>query len=117
MKIENFFCNSEFFTDIDDYCAHHKLEIEDIEKLPDDWQEEIKFSIEEPIETLCADWIAEKIDDGRFSEEPYHDEYDRVVKILNETIDFKKVNEALPKMYYPNGKNGVLTKKDLLENA
>lgn len=114
--MENFFTESDdFFRDIEDYCGFHELEKEIVEKYPDDWQKEVLFTFEEPIEKLCADWIAEKFDDGRFSEDNFHDEYDEVVKVLNENIDFKKINDLLPRMYYPNGKKGLLTKKVLME--
>ena len=65
---------------------------------------------------LSANWITERIDDDRFSENNVDSEIDKIEKALNGNIDFEKINALIPKLYFVDRRNKFkITKKDLLE--
>ena len=72
----------------------------------------------DPIGKLDAEslteWIMDQWED-RQSEDGY--EYEKLEKVLRENIDFEKLNAAMPKLYYPNGKETIHTYEQLLEAA
>lgn len=84
-------------------------EIEDIIDALEEPIEEYKNGItieecrEEPICKINAQWIVERIDEERFPENN-DDTYEKVEDVLNKYIDFAKVNEMLPKLWYGTGK-------------
>ena len=70
----------------------------------------------EPIITLSADNLldcTESLWEERTSE--YGDEYEAILKAFEDNIDFEKLNAAMPKLYYPNGKETIYTYEQLLE--
>jgi len=110
-EIEVFVYNDKFYYEIGDL-----LDDYDIEN-PQDIEDDMSFTIYpcqlEPLVTLSADWIMDRIDEERFSEEG--DESEKVADTLLKYIDFEKVNSMMPKMYYPIGPKYILTKKDIIE--
>ena len=70
----------------------------------------------EPIGVLSVDLLTELLMDkweDRQSEDGL--EYDKIEKVIKENIDFDKINELLPKLYYPNGKEITFTYEQLME--
>ena len=112
--MENFFFNGRFISDMDDLLLCLDLDEETIPYLPEDYSIECFDTELEPIQTLSAEFIAENISEERFSENNYDGEYSNVVKLLNENIDFDKINSLLPKLYYETNRKFTITKADLL---
>lgn len=115
--IENFFEDGEFYTDLEDFI--YKVfdgEEEQVRELEEDTVFECKGSKLEPIFHFSSEWITERIDDDRFSENNSDDEYEKITKVLDGNIDFKKIVDLLPKLYYENYKDKfTITKQDLLD--
>ena len=115
--MENFFEDGEFYTDLEDFI--YKVfdgEEEQVIELEEDAVFECKGSKLESIINFSSKWITERIDDDRFSENNSDDEYEKITKILDENIDFKKITDLLPKLYYENYKDKfTITKQDLLD--
>ena len=113
--MENFFYNDTFYSELSEYCDYNDLDKEEIESYPDDFKLEVECSELAPIVKIDAEWITERIDEERFSEERCDDEVSKIMKILNENIDFEKINLLIPQLYYGNRKKHYFTKADLLE--
>ncbi len=111
--MENFLDDDMFHSDLDSLIMHLELD-DNINDLDDDWSIRVEMCDLEPVEEITAEWITERIDDERLPEEP-DGTIHHAKKILNENIDFKKINELMPKLYYGNGTYQVITKKDLAE--
>lgn len=111
--MENFFYNYEFYRDLDNLIDSLTEEVQD---LPNDWEIECNGSILEPIITLCSDWIVERIDDDRFSEDNVDSEYEKIKSAISKNINFDFVNSLIPEVYYMDRNvKFKITKKDLLE--
>ena len=114
LKMENFFYSDKFYSDLGELMDDLDLyEDEDVSKLPDDYSLDCKYSELEPIVTLSADWIGERIDEERFTEDG--DEIEKIEKILSANIDFEKVNSLMPKLYYESIEKFKITKADMVE--
>ena len=115
--MENFFVDGEFYTDLGDFI--YKVfdgEEEQVRELEEDAVFECKGSKLEPIIDFSTQWITERIDDDRFSENNVDSEIDEIEKVLNGNIDFEKINALIPKLYFVDRRNKFkITKKDLLE--
>jgi hypothetical protein len=111
-KTAAFFYEDQFYPDIETFLEDLGWDEEYIKELPDDYVLKIKEAKLEPVIELSADWIFERIYEGRFSEDG--NEGDKVYKIL-EDIDYKTINAAMPKLYYESTMKNVLNKKDLLD--
>ena len=115
--MENFFEDGNFYTDIADFI--YKVfdgEEEQVRELEEDAVFECKGSKLEPIIDFSSQWITDRIDDDRFSENNSGTENEKITKVLDENIDFKKITNLLPKLYYENYKDKfTITKQDLLD--
>lgn len=112
--MENFFLDDKFCSDLGDLCHHLDLDDDAIAALPDDWFVEVVESSLEPVVKLSADWIVNKVNDDRWTEDG--NEVGKVYKAL-ELIDFDKVNAAMPTLYYESRplKKFKIKKADLLD--
>lgn len=111
-----FFIEDEFYTDIESYLIAKDLELEDIQKLPDDYKLAISDCDLEPMFQLNASTLSEILCgnyEERFSEDS--PEADTIEKALSECIDFEKLNALIPQLWYINGKEAELTKQELLD--
>lgn len=113
--MENFFYEDNFYTELCELCEYQDWDKEYIQTLPEDYTIEVMLTDAEPIFKLDAEWITERIDEERFSENNCDDEYSRITKILNENIDFEKINALIPQLYYGNRAIYHFTKQDLLD--
>lgn len=111
--MENFFYGDTFFSDLTECCEYNEWTLEEIEEYPDDFKLEVECSVLEPIFRLSVDWIIDRINDERFSEDG--DEVSKIVKILEDNINFDKINEQIPQFYYGSRKKHYFSKSDLLE--
>ena len=72
-------------------------------------------STEQPLFELSSQWITERIDEDRFSENGSDNEYEKIHKILEANIDYEKINSLIPRLYYENRRDKFkITKEDLL---
>ena len=113
---EKFFFNYNFFFYFESFFFQNFDDESEIAELDDDKLFLCKGSKLEPILKLSAEWIAERIDDERFSENNNENEVEKIMKVLSGNIDFDKINALLPKLYYENYKDKfTITKQDLLD--
>lgn len=110
--MENFVIDDKFYRDLEEL-IYDISEEEDLSDLEDDWEIEAFECNLEPVVTLNVDWIMGRISTDRLGEED--EPFDQISKILNEEIDFEKINNLIPKYYYPGRSKFTITKKDLLE--
>jgi hypothetical protein len=113
--MENFIYNEEFFKDIDSFID--SLPINELTDLPDGWVAVIDMCNLEPIFNIDAESLCQILADAnedRLSED--WDEEADVLKALKECIDFEKLKNALPKLYYPSGICKKVTKSYLINH-
>ena len=108
--MDNFYYSDEFYREIGDLMEDLEID-EDCSNIPDDWKIECKKSSLEPLFQLSADWILERIDEERFTEDGRESE---IIYDLLKEIDFSSVNERIPKLYYEIPQKFIITKQDLL---
>lgn len=114
--MENFFYNENFYSDLSELMNDIDIDEDSINELKDDWQIRVELTDLEPIFELDADSLCQLLADAnedRLTEN--FDEEQKVLAALNECIDFEKLKEKLPKLYYPNGKFMSLKKSDLID--
>ena len=111
-RIENFFYNDKFYDDIEAFMIDLDIDEETIESMSDFYI--CRRGKLEPLFVLNADWIIDRIDEERFSEDNNENEYKKVVEALNQ-IDFTKVNEKIPKLWYESYELFEITKADLYQ--
>ena len=115
--IENFFEDGKFYTDLEDFI--YKVfdgEEEQVKELEDDAIFNCKGSELEPIINFSSQWVTDRIDDDRFSEKNAGAEYEKITKILDDNVDFQKIIDLLPKLYYENYNDKfTISKQDLLD--
>ncbi len=111
--MENFFYYSKFYSDIEELMIDLEIDEESIESMPDFYL--CYKSKCEPIVQFDADWMLERIDEERFTEERFEKESEKIHKLLSE-IDFSKINEQIPKVYYESFEKFEITKADLYEH-
>ena len=111
--MENFFYDDKFYTDLGHLIDDIDLSEEDIINLPDDYSLDCKEATLELIITLSVDWIFDRMDQDRFSEDG--NEREKLEKVLSENIDFEKINSLIPKLYYESRIKFKITKADILE--
>jgi hypothetical protein len=114
--MEHFFYDDTFCSDLEDLANVFDIDEDNVNELNDDWEVRVELSDLEPIFNIDAEKLCQFLADAnedRLSED--FDEEAKVLKALKETIDFDKLKEALPKLYYLNNKFKTITKADLVE--
>ena len=114
--MEQFFDDDNFLLDIGDLAERYDIDEDNVNELKDDWQVKVELSDLEPIFEVTAESLCQMLADcneDRLSED--FDEEQKVMRALKESIDFDKLKELLPKLYYPNGKFETITKSDMVE--
>jgi hypothetical protein len=98
---ENFFYNDTYYHNLEDLAS----DCEDMMKeVSDDEEIEIGLSDEAPIVQLSPSWILDRINEDAFCEDTYERDSEKIKKILEKNIDFQKLNEEIPKLFYGNNK-------------
>lgn len=113
-NLENFFYNNKFYYEVSELIDEIESDECEIHELPDDYKLECFKSELSPLVEFDAQWIAERIDEERFSDDNCDGEFTKIVKALNECIDFEKLNSMIPKMYYETRMKFYITKQELL---
>ncbi len=103
--------DDRFFTEIQDIAEH--IGYEELVGQTEDFTVEAYECDLQFIAQLDGDCIAESaIDDERLSEDG--DEREDIAKILNDNIDFDKINALMPKLWYPSNRKVSFTKAELI---
>lgn len=113
--MENFFYNNDFYNELSDLCNYMNWDEEEINSFEDDFKLEVNQSRLEPMFKIDSEWITERIPEHRFSEQDGDSEVTKIMKILDNNIDFNKINSLIPKAYYSTRIKHYFSKKDLLE--
>lgn len=114
---ENFFYDFEFYSDLEEliYRLFDDAD-QEIKELSEDWEIECMQGKLSPIFQLSTDWILNRIDDDRFSENGIDKESDIITKVLDKHIDYNMINNSIPKLFFPDRTQKFkITKRDLLE--
>jgi len=116
-KMKNFFHGEDrFCVNLYDLADVLCIDKDNVNKFADDFCVKVELSTLEPIFKVDADSICQLLADAnedRLSEDEFEGE--NVLKALKESIDFEKLNNLLPKKYYPNGQFAYVTKADLID--
>jgi len=103
--------DDRFFSEIQDIAEY--LEYEFLVEQADDFQVEAHECDLQFIVQLDGYIIAETaIEEERLSEDG--DEKEDIAKILNDNIDFDKINALMPKLWYPSDRKVIFTKAELI---
>ena len=104
--------NDRFYNEISEI-----IEDWDFEQVGESFTLKVENCDLEPIITLTADLIADSIEnhlEERHSEDCAEIEYNRIIAVLKQNIDFDKINSELPKLWYPNNTFETYSKAQLL---
>jgi len=113
--MENFFYKDDFYTDLESFIHENFEDESEIHELEEDKLFLCRSGKLEPIIELSVEWIINRIDDERFSENNSDSELDKIAKALT-GLDYEKINELMPKLFYENYKEKfTITKQDLLD--
>jgi len=118
--MENFFCNDNFYHDLESFIDrvvdNEECEIKD---LPEDWHDQIeettlektfKMDIEFAVNAIllqCDKWSDRLPEESKDTDE-------QIATAIRSSIDIPKLNCMIPSLYYPNGEKTVITKEDLI---
>jgi uncharacterized protein YutE (UPF0331/DUF86 family) len=118
--MENLFKEEIFFCDLSDVMDYYDIDEDEFEELDDDWKIELQTSTLEPMfqltEQVVIDAILQHTDtwEDRFPEDD-DSILNKLEIAVKSGIDINKINEAIPKLYYPNGGKIIVTKQDLID--
>lgn len=103
--------DDNFFSEVQDISEH--LEYEFLVEQTDDFTVEAYECDLQFIVQLNGNCISESaIDEKRLSEDG--DEVEDIAKILNDNIDFDKINALMPKLWYSSNRKIIFTKAELI---
>lgn len=85
-----------------------------VEELPDDYEVIFNETKVEPIFELTADWIIDRVDEERWTEDGA--EISKVERLLDKYINFDAINQEMPRLYYEDRLNEITYTKEDLEN-
>lgn len=114
--MENFFIDDNFCSDLEDLANTLEIDEDNVNDLEDDWKMKVELTDLEPIFKIDAESLCQLLADSnedRLSED--YTEEKTILQALKESIDFDKLTEMLPKLYYMNGKFETVTKSDLVQ--
>ncbi len=112
--MENFFYDNEYYDSIEDLIYKLVDSEDEIYELDDDFEIKCYPAKLEPLQEIDEYWLLERMDEDRFPENDERTD-DEILKILRENIDFKKINEAMPKLWYESYPPFILRKEDLID--
>lgn len=107
-----FFIDDKYYSEISDFAE--TFSEQEINEMDEDERFGADIAKEESVFQLSADWILGRFEE-RFSEEG--DDYAQTRKILEDNIDFAKINSLLPKLFFATRERVIITKQDLLNES
>ena len=118
--MENLFYDDVFFSDLSEVMDYFDIDEDELHQLEDDWSVELEGSKEEHLFQLTEDFVIDAImEKTEHWEDRFPEESDRTTKELRGSIksgiDINKINQAIPKLFYPNGKKVIVTKQEIID--
>lgn len=116
----NFFVDDKFYSEIEDYLIDAEIDEDNIGEVSDQWEQEIFLSKKEKLVDMNKDFVADAICnaterfDDRFPEDS-DSIFEEIKNAVIRSVDFEKLNDLIPSLYYATGEKSKLTKKDLQE--
>ena len=110
--MENFFYNDEFYDDIGSLMDAQDID-ETMDGIDDQWEIECREGQLEPIVTLSVEWIMDRINPDRYTEDG--DECHDIADLLEQYVNYEEINTQMPKLWYPTRKKFTITKQDLID--
>lgn len=112
--MENFVYNDKFYGELTELSEELFETEKEVYNLPDDWTIRVEKSRKEPIIKFDIDWLMDRIDEERFTEDG--SDFDYTADLLCENINFDEINSKMKELYYPIGVYINITKQDLIDN-
>ena len=111
--MENLFLDGEFYDGLEDVI--NLYEWDSYSDIPDDFNEVCYESVETSIGKFNLEDLANYVEECCMELIPenhvdYY--YEEIKQAIEQSIDFKKLNELLPKSYVESGDKFILTKED-----
>lgn len=112
--MENIIYEDKFYGELSDLIEDilYDEDIEEVLELPDDFTIEVFQCELEPMFKIDLNWFLNRLDEDRFPEDNERID-DEMCRAIENNCNFAKMNEEMPKLYYPKEKV-TLTKQDLL---
>lgn len=111
--MENFFYDNEYCDSIEDLIYKIVDDADEIYELDDDFEIKCYEAKAEKMEEFDEYWILERMEEDRFPEDDRL--VDKLLKLFKDNINFDKINEAMPEVWYETGKSFFITKQDLID--
>ena len=105
--MRDFFVNGDFYLDLKEYCDYNEIELDDIN---DDDSLRVELSELEPVFQIHVEMLMGFIDEDRINDYTCDD----ILKVLQDNIDFERINSLMPNLYYPNNKFHTFTREDFI---
>lgn len=116
-KIENFFIEGEFYSNIEQYVDNMDFDSMEDMMLDDNWRIQVELADKEPIFKVNLYDIADDLYDRNEERFPADNTtFYKVKNVLEDFIDIDSINKNLPKLYYPNGTFAHITKEDIFNH-
>jgi len=115
--MENFSFGEHFYDDMEDYfLSAFDEDIDEVRKLPDEWEEKVELCELEPSIELDLEKIYEFV--FRDNEERFPEQYDDdpIKELFISCFDLEKFKKLVPQLYYPSGNFYTITKQELLDD-
>lgn len=112
--MENFFYDNEYCDSIEDLIYKIVDDEDEIYELDDDFELKCYEAKLEKMEEIDEYWITQRMDEDRFPEDDERT-MDRLLKLFKDNINFEKINEGMPELWYETGKTFIITKQDLID--
>jgi len=106
------FYEDKFYQNTDDLAQ--RIGHAELWNFPEDFIFHYQFCELQPITKFDGWNISETIDDERFPLDGDEHMRNSVAIVLNANIDWEKINELLPKLWYPTVHSGEVTRDELL---
>lgn len=112
---DEFFIDDNFYYDIESLIEDvlEWEEIEDIKDLSEDYSVIANEAVLGPMFKFDLHHVLNTLDDDRYPEDNERIE-NKLVDLLKENINFDKIREGMPELYYQSRKQFTITKQDLL---
>ncbi len=115
--MENFFYDDHFCSGLEDLAVH--LDFYSAEDIPEGWSCEVALAVGEPIFQLTANDLQGILCDVYSERMPEESDYvdEQILQAIKASIDFEKLNAAIPTIYYLNSKStdATITREDMLD--
>ena len=114
--MENISFNDNFFSDLTELCDYEGFDLEMLRSMPDDFSIEVYKCHLEPVFEFTPQWLTERVNEERWPENDNDSTFNHVWKLLEDNIDFDKINANMPNILCPENKRTTVTKEQLIES-